>query len=90
MKYVTLVAGIKDWRGESKERCVHEFFAQTDTYAKVSNWAEDEKVLIAKVKLEGIALQFVQGRESLSNDTCSYAELEAHLVAAFTEKKPAQ
>jgi len=90
IKDVTLVAGIKDWTGDSKGRSVHEFFAQIDTYAKVSNWAEDEKALIAKAKLQGIALQFVQGRESLSNDACSYAELKEHLVARFTEKMPAQ
>jgi hypothetical protein len=61
MKDVTLVAGIKDWTGDSKGRSVHEFFAQIDTYAKVSNWSEEEKALIAKAKLQGIALQFVQG-----------------------------
>ena len=46
--------------------------------------------MIAKAKLQGIALQFVQGRESLSSDACSYAELREHLVARFTEKLPAQ
>ena len=81
IKNVTLFAGIKDWTGDSKGRSVHEFFAQVDTYAKVSKWAEDEKALIAKAKLQGIALQFVQGRESLSRDECSYAELREHLVA---------
>jgi hypothetical protein len=90
IKDVTLVAEIKDWTGDSKSRSVHEFFSQIDTYAKVSSWAEDEKTLIAKAKLQGIALQFVQGRESLSSDACSYAELKEHLVARFTEKMPAQ
>jgi hypothetical protein len=37
MKDVTLVAGVKDWTGDIKGRTVHEFFAQIDTYAKVSN-----------------------------------------------------
>jgi hypothetical protein len=46
--------------------------------------------LIAKAKLQGIALQFVQGRESLSSDACSYAELQEHVVARFIEKMPAQ
>lgn len=68
MKDVTLDAGIKDWTGDSKGRTVHEFFAQIDTYAKVSNWLEDEKASIANAKLWGIALQFVQGRETLIND----------------------
>jgi hypothetical protein len=39
LKGVTLVAGIKDWTGDSKGRTVHEFFGQIDTYANVSNWA---------------------------------------------------
>jgi hypothetical protein len=80
MKDVTLVAGIKDWTGDSRGRTVYEFFSQTDTYAKVSNWAEDEKALIAKAKLQGIALQYVQGREFLSSDACTYTILKEHLI----------
>jgi hypothetical protein len=75
MENVTLVAGIKDWTCDSKGRSVFEFFTQTDTYAKVSNWSEEEKALIAKAKLLGIALQYVQGREFLANDACPYAVL---------------
>jgi hypothetical protein len=71
LKDVTLVAGIKHSTGDSKGRTVHEFFAQIDTYAKVSNWSEDEKALIAKAKLQGIALQYVQGREVLADDACT-------------------
>jgi hypothetical protein len=52
IKNVTLVAGIKDWTWDSRGRTVYEFFAQIDTYAKVSNWADDEKALIAKAKLQ--------------------------------------
>jgi hypothetical protein len=89
-KDVTLVAGIKDWTGDSKGRSVFEFFTQINTYAKVSNWLEDEKALIAKAKLQGTALQFVQGRESLSNDACPYAVLREHLIERFSEKMPAQ
>jgi hypothetical protein len=58
MKDVTLVAGIKDWTGDSKGRFVLEYFAQNNTYAKVSNWSENEKAMITKAKLQGIALQF--------------------------------
>jgi hypothetical protein len=50
-KDVTLVAGIKDWTGDSIGHTVQEFFTQIDTYAKVSNWSEEEKALIAKPKL---------------------------------------
>jgi hypothetical protein len=46
--------------------------------------------LIAKSKLQGIALQFVQGRESLSSDACCYAELKVYQVARFTEKMQTQ
>jgi hypothetical protein len=60
------------------------------THDKVSNCSEDEKALIAKAKLQGIALQFVPGRESLSNDACPYAVLTEHLTERFSEKMPAQ
>jgi hypothetical protein len=90
MKDVMFVAGIKDWTGDSIGRLVHEFFAQIDTYAKVSNWSDNEKALIAKAKLQGIVLQYVQGREFLANDACTYAVLRDHLVERFSEKLPAQ
>jgi hypothetical protein len=90
MKDVTLVAGIKDWTGDSKGRSVFEFFTQIDTYAKVSNWSEEEKALIAKAKLLGIALQYVQVREFLANDACPYAILRENLTERFSEKLPAQ
>ena len=90
MKDVTLVAGIKYWTGYSKGRTVHEFFAQVDTYAKVSNWSEEEKVLIAKAKLQGIALQYVQGRDVLAHDACPYSVLREELTERFSEKLPAQ
>jgi len=58
MKDVTLNPGIKDWTGDSNGCTIHEFLAQIDTYAKVSNWADDEKALIVNAKLQAIALQF--------------------------------
>ena len=90
MKNVTLVAGIKDWTGDSKGRTFHEFFAQIDTYAKASNWSEEEKALIAKTKLQGIALPFVQGRDVLAHDACPYSVLREQLTERFSEKLPAQ
>jgi len=68
IKDVRLDVGIEDWTGDSKDHIVHEFFAQIDIYAKVSNLLEDEKALIANAKLQGSALQFMQGRETLAND----------------------
>ena len=90
MKDVTLIAGIKDWTSDSKGCTVHEFFTQIDTYAKVSNWLEEEKALIAKAKLQGIALQYVQGRDVLAHDACSYGVLSEQLTERFSEKLAAQ
>jgi hypothetical protein len=90
MKDVTLDAGIKDWTGDGRGRSVHEFFAQIDTHAKVSNWSDDEKALIAKAKLQGNALQYVQGRVFLAKDACTYAVLKDRPVDGFSEKLPAQ
>jgi len=89
MKDVTLVAGLKHWRGDNRGRLVYEFFAKIDTYEKVSNWADDEKALIGKAILQGIALQFVQGKEFLANDACPYEVLRDHLIERFNEKMPA-
>lgn len=90
VKDVTLVVGIKDWTGDSKGCTVYEFFAQIDTYAKVSNWSEEEKASVAKAKLQGIVLHYVQERGMLANDTCPYTVLMEHLTERFSEKLPAQ
>ena len=58
--------------GDSKGPTVLEHLAQIDTYAKVSNWADDEKALFVMAKLQGIALQFVKGREVLHEITGRY------------------
>jgi hypothetical protein len=44
MKDVTLDAGIKEWTGDDKGRTVREFFAQIDTYVKVSEWLEVKRL----------------------------------------------
>jgi len=40
--------------------------------------------------LQGIALQFVQGRKFLTSEACPYAVLREHLIGRFSEKMPAQ
>jgi len=51
--------GIKEWTGEAKGKTVHEFFSQIETLAKVSGWSKEDKALIVKAKLQGLALQFL-------------------------------
>jgi hypothetical protein len=43
---------------------------------KVSRWTEQDMALIAKAKLQGLALQFVNGREELLKDTCPYVAIK--------------
>jgi hypothetical protein len=57
-KDVSLVAGIKEWTGESKGRSVYEFLTQIETLAEVSGWTSQDKALIFKENLQGLALQF--------------------------------
>jgi hypothetical protein len=54
-KDVSLVAGIKEWTGESKGRSVQEFLTQVETLAKVSGWTSQDKALNIKPKLQGLA-----------------------------------
>ena len=56
----------------------------------MSNWSDDEKALIAKAKLRGIALQFVQGREFLTSDACPCTDLKEQLIARYSKKMTAQ
>jgi hypothetical protein len=89
-KDVSLVAGIKEWTGESKGRSVQEFLTQVETLAKVSGWTSQDKALIVKAKLQGLALQFLNGREELGRDGCSYEVLRQALIERFSDKLPDQ
>jgi hypothetical protein len=89
-KDVSLVAGIKEWTGESKGRSVQEFLTQVETLAKVSGWTSQDKALIVKAKLQGLALQFLNGREELGRDGCPYETLRQALIERFSDKLPDQ
>jgi hypothetical protein len=89
-KDVSLIAGIKEWTGESKGRPVQEFLTQIETLAKVSGWTSQDKALTVKAKLQGLALQFLHGREELGRDGCSYEVLKQALVERFSDKLPDQ
>jgi hypothetical protein len=89
-KDVSLVAGIKEWTGEGKGKPVLEFLTQIETVAKVSGWTSRDKALIVKAKLQGLALQFLHGREELGRDGCSYEILKQALVERFSDKLPDQ
>jgi hypothetical protein len=89
-KNISLVAGIKEWTGESKEKSVYDFLTQVETLAKVSEWTNQDKALIVKAKLQGLALQFFNGREELGRDGCPYEVLRQALIERFSDKYPDQ
>jgi hypothetical protein len=66
------VAGTKEWSGDTNGKSVRQYFEQIECFVKVSHWTEHDMALIAKAKLQGLALQFVNGREELLKDTCPY------------------
>jgi hypothetical protein len=86
----SLVAGLKEWTGDSKGKTVQEFFAQIETFAKVSHWTEQDMALIAKAKLQGLALQFLNGKEELQKDSCAYETIKRAFIERFTDKLPDQ
>jgi hypothetical protein len=81
-----LVAGLKEWSDDSKERTVQEYLSQIETFAKVSHWTELDMALIAKAKLQGLALQYLQGKEELLKDSCPYAVIKKAFIERFTDK----
>ena len=89
-KDVSLVAGIKEWTGESQGKPVHDFLTQIETLAKVSGWTSQDKALIVKAKLQGLALQYLHGREDLGRDGCPYEVLRSALLERFSDKLPDQ
>ena len=51
---------------------------------------EEDKPLIVKAKLQGLALQFLSGRGDLVSDGCSYKNLKQALVDRLSDKLPDQ
>jgi hypothetical protein len=86
IKDVSLVAGIKEWTGESKGRSVHELLTQIEILAKVSGWTSHDKAFFVKAKLQGLALQFLKVREELGRDECPYEVLRQALIQRFSDK----
>jgi hypothetical protein len=56
--------------------------------AKVSGWTSHDKAFNVKVKLQGLALQFLNGREELGRDQCPYEVLSQALIERFSDKLP--
>jgi hypothetical protein len=46
--------------------------------------------LIAKAKLQGLALQFLNGKEELQKDSCTYGAIKRAFIERFTDKLPDQ
>ncbi|PNF31083.1 hypothetical protein B7P43_G16331 [Cryptotermes secundus] len=89
-KDLSLAANIREWTGQAKAKPVSEFLAQIEQCARVSNWTENDKVDILKAKLTREALQFVNGRDQLKDESVRYEVLKAALVKRFSEKLPAR
>jgi hypothetical protein len=89
-KDLTLAASIKEWSGNSKAKSVTEFLAQIEQCARVSGWNENDLVNILKAKLTGEALQFLNGRDQLTDENVTYEILKTALVDRFSEKLPAR
>jgi D-lyxose ketol-isomerase len=87
-KDISLVAGLKEWTGDSKGKMVQEYFAQIETFTKVSHWTEQDMALIAKAKLQGLALQFLNSKEELQKDSCTYGAIKKVFIVRFTDKLP--
>lgn len=64
---MALVAEVRESKTDSKRINVHEFFSQTETLTKVSCWTDQ-----AKAKLEGLALQYLNGKEELGRVACGH------------------
>jgi hypothetical protein len=58
--------------------------------AKLTGWTSHEKAFIVKAKLQGLALQFLNGREELGRDECPYEVLSQALIERLSDKLPDQ
>jgi hypothetical protein len=67
-KDVLLLTEKQEWTCETKGKTMPELFAQIDTLAKVRGWSNEDKALIVKTKLHGLALQFFFPLKCLSDN----------------------
>ncbi|PNF14145.1 hypothetical protein B7P43_G17714 [Cryptotermes secundus] len=86
-KDLSLAARIKEWSGHSKAKPVTEFLTQLEQCAHVSNWSTEDLVNILKAKLTGEALQFVNGKDELTDGRVSYEVVKAARVDRKTIRK---
>jgi hypothetical protein len=63
---------------------------QGETLAKVSGWTSHDKAFIFNSKLQGLALQFLNGRDALSRDEFPCEVLRQALIERFSDKLPDQ
>ncbi|KDR23618.1 hypothetical protein L798_12178 [Zootermopsis nevadensis] len=87
-KDVSLVASLKEWSGDSESGTVQEYFTQIESFTKVNHWTELDMALIAESKLQGLALQYLNGKEELLKDSCPYGVMKKALIDRFSDKLP--
>lgn len=67
-------------------RSLASFFSNLEDVGELSGWTEDERFRVAKLRLGGAALRFVQSEDRARVD--SYAHLKETLTERFSDKAP--
>ena len=60
-KDLSLVALVPKWSGTDKANPLHEFFQTIEITEKIGNWAQEDVVRIATLKLTDVARAFYNG-----------------------------
>lgn len=80
-----LVGSIACFDGEKPE-AISKFFEELENVSELCNWAEADRLRIAKMKLTGPALQFYRGEIELS--LANYSDFKARITERFSDKAP--
>jgi hypothetical protein len=78
------------WNGEQSSVPVYEYFEGIDEAAEMSRLSAKDKLLLAKLKLRGIAKSFDSTQPDLKSDEIKYADFKAAFVQRFKEKQTDQ
>jgi hypothetical protein len=85
-KYMWVANLVDPWTGDSNSIPVTEFFESIDDAAEMGRLSAKDKVLLARLKLRGIAKSFYSSQPELKADDVTYAAFRTAFVNRFKDK----
>jgi hypothetical protein len=84
-KDMTLVALVPKWAGNHKGIPVNKFFEIIESTAKIGNWAPEDKIRVAALKLTDAARAYYNGNSELHDSSVTCAAFKQAFLKRFRD-----